>query len=228
MGEAVGSMLASAVGVAISPLTLIAVILMLATPRGRANGLAFTAGWVGTLTAVVAVVVTAGCGLGSTGGLSSDGRMATWSSWLQLALGVLFVLLALRQWRGRPRTGHVTPPPGWMRAADRLTAARSAGLAVVLVAATPKNLGPAVGGAASIAASSASGGGKAVAAALMVLIGSLCTLLPLGVHLLGGDRSGRVLGEWKAWLAAHNVAITTTVLAVLGADYVGDALTGLA
>jgi hypothetical protein len=32
------------VGVAISPLPLVAVILMLATPRGRANGVAFTAG----------------------------------------------------------------------------------------------------------------------------------------------------------------------------------------
>jgi hypothetical protein len=32
------------VGIAISPLPLVAVILMLATPRGRANGVAFTAG----------------------------------------------------------------------------------------------------------------------------------------------------------------------------------------
>ncbi|MQS17802.1 GAP family protein [Streptomyces kaniharaensis] len=221
MGEAVGSMLASAVGIAISPLPLIAVILMLATPRARTNGPAFTAGWAGTLATVVAAVVLAGSGL------SSGGGKPTWSYWLKLALGVLFVLLAGKQWHDRPREGHVTAPPAWMRTIDRFTAARSAGLAAVLVVANPKNLVLAVGGAASIAASTASGGDKAVAAALMVLVGSLCTLVPLGVYLLGGDRSTRVLGEWKAWMAAHNVAIMTTVPAVLGAAYVGNAITGL-
>ncbi|MGW2255045.1 GAP family protein [Kitasatospora sp. NPDC001660] len=222
MGEAVGAMLASAVGIAISPQPLIAVILMLATPRGRVNALALTAGWAAALGAIVAVVVTGGSRLGSGGG------EPTWSYWLKLALGVLFVLLALKQWRDRPRAGHVIAPPGWMRSVDRFMAPRSAGLGAVLAAANPKNLVLAVGGAASIAASTTSGAGKAVAAALMVLVGSLCALLPLGVDLLGGDRSSRTLGEWKAWTAAHHAAITTTVMAVLGTTYVGAAVTGLA
>ncbi|MDH6707411.1 threonine/homoserine/homoserine lactone efflux protein [Kitasatospora sp. MAA19] len=221
MGEAVGPMLASAVGIAISPLTLVAVILILATPRGRANGLAFACGWVVGLAAMVAVVVAAGSGPGAGDATPS------WSSWLKLALGVLLVLMAGRQWRDRPREGHITAPPPWMRTVDRLTPGRSAALAVVLAVADPKNLVLAVGGAASIAASTGGDGGKAVAAALMVLVGSLCTLVPLGVRLLGGGRSARALGEWKAWMATHNAAITTTVLAVLGAEYVGDAITGL-
>ncbi|MFI6845961.1 GAP family protein [Kitasatospora sp. NBC_00085] len=221
MGDAVGQMLASAVGIAISPMPLIAVILMLATPKGKANGLAFTAGWVVTLTVVVTVVVSAGSGL------STDSSKPAWEWWLKLALGVLFVLLGLKQWQGRPREGHVHGPPKWMQAIDRITPGRAAGLAAVLVAANPKNLVLAVGGAVSIATSTASGGGKAVAAALMVLIGSLCTLLPLSVYLFGGDRSARVLGEWKAWMAAHNAAIMVVVLVVLGVKYIGDAISGL-
>ncbi|MEU6237903.1 GAP family protein [Kitasatospora sp. NPDC047058] len=221
MGDAVGRMLASAVGIAISPLPLVAVILLLATPRGRANGAAFTAGWVTALAAVVAVVVSAGSGL------SAGAADPAWAWWLKLALGVLFLLVGLKQWRDRPRAGHVHGPPRWMRAVDRFTPGRSAGLGAVLVVANPKNLVLAVGGAVSIATSTASGGGKAVAAALMVLIGSLCALLPLAVHLSGGDRSARVLGEWKAWMAAHNAAITVVVLVVLGTKYVGDAISGL-
>ncbi|MFJ5834939.1 GAP family protein [Streptomyces sp. NPDC093089] len=221
MGEAIGAMLASAVGIAISPLPLIAVILMLATPTGRANGIAFTAGWVLGLAAVVTVVVAAGSGL------STEGEKPTWASWTKLALGVLFVLMAVKQWRDRPREGHEAAPPKWMAALDRFTAPKAAGLAVVLVAANPKNLVLAVGGAVSIATADTSAAGKAVAAALMVLIGSLCTLLPLGVYLLGGQRSAEVLGGWKGWMSAHNAAIMTTVLAVLGTKYVGDALTGL-
>ncbi|MFJ6808647.1 GAP family protein [Streptomyces anulatus] len=222
MGEAIGAMLTSAVGIAISPLPLIAVVLMLATPKGRTNGIAFTAGWVAGLAAVVAVVVAAGSGL------HTDGTKPSWAYWLKLALGLLFVLMALKQWRGRPRAGHEAAPPKWMRAIDRFTAAKAAGLAVVLVAANPKNLVLAVGGAVSIATSDAGTGSKTVAAVLMVLVGSLCTLLPLGVYLLGGSSSAKVLGGWKEWMSLHNAAIMTTVLAVLGAKYVGDALTGLA
>lgn len=222
MGDAVGQMLASAVGIAISPLPLIAVILMLATPRGRSNGIAFTLGWVAALAAVTALVVLAGSGI-DTGAGRPD-----WSYWLKLALGVLFLLLGAKQWRGRPREGKVVEPPGWMRALDTFTPAKSAGLAAVLVAANPKNLVLAVGGAVSIATSGAGGGGKAVAGALLVAIGSLCTLLPLGVYLIGGEKSAKVLGEWKAWMSAHNSAIMMVVLLVLGAKYIGDAVSGLA
>lgn len=53
MADAIGQMLASAVGIAISPLPLIAVVLMLATPRGRTNGIAFTLSWVASLALLV-------------------------------------------------------------------------------------------------------------------------------------------------------------------------------
>jgi hypothetical protein len=44
MGEAIGQVLSFAVGVAISPVPIIAVVLMLATRRGRVNGPAFLTG----------------------------------------------------------------------------------------------------------------------------------------------------------------------------------------
>ncbi|MGW6916658.1 GAP family protein [Kitasatospora sp. NPDC054939] len=223
MGDAVGGMLASAVGIAVSPLGLVATVLLLASPRGRVNGPAFAAGWTAALAAVVAVVVLLGSG--ADGGAGGD--RPAWSWWLRLGLGVLFLLLGAAQWRDRPREGHVHSPPKWMQAVDRFTPARSAGLAALLVAANPKNLVLAVGGAVAVATAPASAAGKAGAAALLVLIGSSCTLLPLAVHLFGGQRSDRVLGEWKAWMATHNTAIVMVVLLVLGAKYVGDAITGL-
>jgi Sap, sulfolipid-1-addressing protein len=45
MGEAVGQSLPLAIGVALSPVPIIAVVLMLTTPRVRANGPAFVVGW---------------------------------------------------------------------------------------------------------------------------------------------------------------------------------------
>ncbi|MEU4178884.1 GAP family protein [Streptomyces sp. NPDC026589] len=223
MGDAIGQMLTPAVGIAISPVPLIAVVLMLATPRGRANGTAFTAAWVVTLAALSTVVVL----LGSGADAHEDGETASWVYWVKLLAGVLFVLLGLKQWKGRPRAGQEAELPGWMKAIDTFSPGRAAGLAVALSGLNPKNLVLAVGGAVSIAGSSASAGGKTVAVALFVLIGSLCALLPLGVYLTGGEKSARVLESWKGWMAAHNAAIMTVVLVLLGAKYAGDAISGL-
>ncbi|MGW7264921.1 GAP family protein [Streptomyces sp. NPDC054842] len=224
MGDAIGQMLAPAVGIAISPVPIIAIVLMLATPRGRTNGIAFTAAWVVTLAALSTAVVL----LGSGADAHQDGETASWVSWVKLAAGVLFVLLGLKQWRSRPRAGQEAGLPGWMKAIDTFSPGKAAGLAAALSALNPKNLVLAVGGAVSIAGSSASTGGKSVAVALFVLIGSLCTLLPLGVYLVGGRKSARVLESWKGWMAQHNAAIMTVLLMVLGAKFIGDALSGLA
>ncbi|MFE7112757.1 GAP family protein [Streptomyces sp. NPDC057575] len=221
MENAVGQMLASAVGVAISPIPLIAMVLMLATPRGRSNGSAFALGWVAVVALATSLIVAFG------GNMQTGDEPADWTFWLRLALGVLFLLMAARQWRGRPREAEEAQVPKWMQAIDRFTPGKAVALAAVLVLANPKNLVLVVGGAVSIASSGASAGGKTLAVVLKVVIASLCVLLPLGVFHFGGDRAEGILAGWKAWMAAHNSAIMTVLLLVLGAKYLGDALTGL-
>jgi len=56
VGAAIGQSLPVAVGVLISPLPIVAVVLMLVSPGGRANALAFLLGWIvaGVVFAVVA------------------------------------------------------------------------------------------------------------------------------------------------------------------------------
>jgi threonine/homoserine/homoserine lactone efflux protein len=46
MGQAIGQVLSFGGGVALSPLPIIAVVLILATAKDRTNGPAFLAGWV--------------------------------------------------------------------------------------------------------------------------------------------------------------------------------------
>ena len=45
-GQTIGQVLSFGVGVALSPVPIIAVVLMLATPKGRTDGPAFLTGWV--------------------------------------------------------------------------------------------------------------------------------------------------------------------------------------
>src|SRR3954463_7705543 len=101
MGDAIGQVLSFALGVAISPVPIIAVVLMLATPRGRVNGPAFLGGWLVGLALVGTVVLLAASG----GRATSAGEPATWVSWLKIGLGALLLLVGVKQWRGRPRAG---------------------------------------------------------------------------------------------------------------------------
>jgi hypothetical protein len=73
MGEAIGQSLPLAIGVALSPIPIIAVVLMLTTPRARANGPAFVLGWLLGLGLVGAVVGGGGGGRGEGGGGGGGG-----------------------------------------------------------------------------------------------------------------------------------------------------------
>ena len=107
MGEAIGQSLPLAIGVALSPVPIIAVVLMLTTPRARANGPAFVLGWLVGLGVVGAVVLA----LAGPGGASEVGQPATGVSWLKLLLGLGLLLVAVRQFRGRPWADEEAPLP---------------------------------------------------------------------------------------------------------------------
>ena len=56
MGPAIGDMLPFAIGVALSPVPIVAVILMLFSARARQNGPAFLGGWLAGVAGVVLMV----------------------------------------------------------------------------------------------------------------------------------------------------------------------------
>ncbi len=221
MGNAIGDILPLAVGVAISPVPIIAVVLMLGTPSARSNGPAFAFGWLLGLTIVGVIVLAL-----ASGDATSDEQPSTWVSVLKLMLGVLFLLIAVKQWRGRPKPGEESSLPRWMQAIDTFTAGRSFGFGAVLSGVNPKNLALAVAAGVTIAQNELSGGQEAGALAIFVLIGSLTILAPVVIYFAMGARAARLLDAMKEWMAAHNAAIMTVLLLVLGAKLIGDAVAG--
>jgi len=177
MGQAIGQVLSFGVGVALSPVPIIAVVLMLATPKGRVNGPTFLLGWVIGIAVLGTIVLFAASGASA----SKHGAPATWVSILKIVLGLLLLALAVKQWRGRPRGDGVPRLPAWMKTIDTFTAVRSAAMGVVLSAVNPKNLLLVVGAAATIAQTGASIVSQAVALAVFIvaakLIGDAITAL---------------------------------------------------
>jgi threonine/homoserine/homoserine lactone efflux protein len=223
MGEAIGQSLPLAVGVALSPVPIIAVVLMLTTPRARANGPAFVLGWLVGLGVVGAIVLA----LAGPGGASEEGQPATWVSWLKLLLGLLLLLVAARQFRGRPREGEEAPLPTWMRAIDRFTPPQALGGGAALAGANPKNLLLAVAAAAAIAQTGIAGGQQAVAYAGFAVVGTLGVGAPVVIYFATGKRSAGLLGRLQDWMARNNAVIMAVLCLVIGVKLIGDAIGGL-
>lgn len=149
MGKAIGASLPLAVGIAISPIPIIAMVLMLTSSKARANGPAFIVGWLLGLGIVGAIMLII-AGQGGSGG-GGQGTPAAWESWLKIALGVLLLWDAVAEFRARPRGEDEPKMPKWMATVDKTTPVAAVGLGALLSAINPKNLLLAIGGATAIA-----------------------------------------------------------------------------
>ena len=223
MGEAAGQVLSYGVGVALSPLPIVAVVLMLATPKGRVNGPAFILGWVfGLAVAGMIVLMVAG-----GADMSDPGEPSSGNSYLKIALGVLLLGLAARQFRGRPQGDDQAELPAWMKTLDNFNAVKAAGAAVLPAAVNPKNLILIVGAAMAISQTNSSTGAEAGALALFVVIGTIGPAIPVVIYFFMRDRADAILGHLKAWMTRQNATIIAVICLIIGAKLIGDAVSSL-
>lgn len=223
MGQAIGELLPLGVVVALSPVPIIAVVLMLVTPRARMNGPAFGVGWIVGLGIVGAIVLA----IADPADATSGGQPATWVDVLKLILGLLLLLVALKQWRGRPQGDDEPATPKWMGAVEDFGPGKALATGVALAGANPKNLLVAIAAAASIASTGISAGEEAVAYLVFALIGTVGVAAPVVIYFSMGTRAGAVLDGLQRWMARNNAVIMAVLLLVIGAKLVGDAISGL-
>jgi len=224
LGEAIGSLLPAAVAVAISPIPIIAVIVMLGTPKAKVNGPAFGVGWIVGLSAVSTIVLLVTNGVGAS---DPDSGASTGGNTFQLVLGVVLLALAAKQWRKRPAAGEEAEMPKWMDGVDHFAPPMAAGMGVLLSAVNPKNLILAMSAGAAIGQAGLSGGEDVIAIAVFVVIGSVTVVGAVLFYLVGGARSESALASMKSFMATHNAVIMTVLLLVLGAKILGQGIAGL-
>jgi threonine/homoserine/homoserine lactone efflux protein len=199
-------------------------VLMLTSRKARINGPAFVLGWLIGLAIVGAIVLT----LAGAGSASKSGAPAAWVSWVKIALGVLLLLVGVREFRSRPRGDDQPHMPKWMATIDKTTPAAALGLAAALSGANPKNLLLAVGGAAAIAQTGIPGGQQAIAYLIFALIATLGVGIPVVLYFAMGERSDKLLAGLKDWMTAHNAVIMTVLCLIIAAKLIGDAISSLA
>jgi len=220
MGSVIGQILGFAVGVAISPVPVIAVILMLFSKSAATNSVSFAAGWILGLCVVGAAVLALGMTI-------SEGDESNVVGVVKLLIGVLFVALAVKQWKGRPVDGEEAAMPVWMNSIDSFTAGKSLGFGFVMAAVNPKNLGLTVAAAATISSANLATSNEIVTLGVYVLIASVTIVLPVGAYLILGDKADAPLTTAKQWLIDNNNTVMSVLFVVLGFKLIGDALTVL-
>jgi threonine/homoserine/homoserine lactone efflux protein len=220
MGGVIGEILPLALGVAISPIPIIAAILMLLSPKAKATSVGFLIGWIaGIIVATVAFTLLSAV-LPENDPDASSPVQGT----IKLVLGLLLILLAARQWRGRPHGQAAPELPKWMSAIDTLTAVKAAGLGILLSALNPKNLIMAAGAGIAIGGGGLGNGQIVVVIAVFTVIAACTVAVPVIAYLAAADRMAQPLETLREWLGRENAVVMSVLLLVIGVVMVGKGI----
>lgn len=188
---------------AMSPMPVLASVVLLTTEHGRPKAVALAGGWF-TALAVIGVATVLLSGTVTIDPSSSSGTV---SALLDLALGVAAVVYGVVV---RRRAGSGTDAtPGWMSRLDHMPAAAAFALGAFL---PPYVI--VVAGANEILRTDTSSTTRAVATAVFVIVGSLGAILP-PLASTGAQGAARI-ERWRSWLLGNWQTVLSWLLVAAG------------
>lgn len=210
------------VALALSPLPIIAVVLIAGSPRGRVAAPVYLLGWLIGLAAlaIASTLILHLIGdLGPTGALILDG--------LRVLLGMLLLWAALRKWQGRPQAGEEPIVPAWLAAFRRVSPLAALRLGVLVAALNPKHLGLVLAAMASLAYAPLLGGELILGIIVLMLLGSGVIIAVVVGHAVAGTAAAPLLEAVEQFMLRNNNLIVMIVLALIGVTVLGQGIAGL-
>ncbi len=204
--------------IAVSPLTIIPVILVLQSPRPRSTGLAFLAGWTIGLALLEAVFMGVS---GLLGGMGE--RSPAWASWSRVVIGALLIVFGVFRWFTRHRAPHQIPgarhvtEAGPVKALLLGSALTVVNLKVLIVCAVA---GLTIGAAGM-------GNGAVLAAVVFVVVSASTVALPVLGYVLSGGRLEPAFERLEAWMEKHSAVLVVAILLIIGVMVLRKGLLGL-
>ena len=196
---------------ALTPWTVVGVIVLLASKGGVKNAVAFTLGWFTAILALGAVIVVA-----LVEGHEEHARSVTWLQiGLQLGFGAALLLFAHARWRRRPSPGTVLAEPAWIGRLDRIGPVTS-----FLFGAFWINGFLVVPAATQIARADVTGPEKAFALVFYAVGASAALIGVIAYRLLAPGRATAGLARLRAWVSRNGTAAIAILLGAIGAGLV--------
>ncbi|TFC83990.1 GAP family protein [Cryobacterium cheniae] len=218
MIEAFGSALPVAVAVALSPFPIIAVVLLLLSPTGKSEGLAFLAG------RVVGVAVIVGVFAMISDLVERSDEVSPLVAVARVLVGAALSVLAVWKWPKWPREEREAKLPGWMSVLEGGSPWRAARVAILLSAANPKELLLGVGAGITIGSAGLPVGPTLAVAAAYTAIACASVAVPVVAFVMAPERVRHPLDQLRVLLVRHNAAIMSVLLVVIGAALIGGGL----
>jgi hypothetical protein len=218
MGHLLLQILPVAVAIAVNPVPIIAAIVMTATERPVANGVAYLAALIAVSYGFGAVVLVLFHGTALGAGTRTGHLIMVLWLFVGLAFLAAFLLLLVR----RPKAGKEGDEPGWMHWIGRLGPLGAAAVGVMLV--NYEMEGPALS---DILASPVTRTEAFVALALFVAVAVSTSAVPVVAYVAAPGPVGTVLERAKGWLTRYNRPILMAVFAAIGVLYTVKGATGL-
>ena len=222
MLDALAESLPLAVALALSPLAIASVVLMLLSARPRAASVAFLLGF------LIAIMVVTAAGYLLASVLPHRGETSISAPWVLLILGVVAIVLAVRQWRSRPKAGDELELPGWIAKVEGITTSSAFVMGAFFGGIKPKNLLLSIGLGVSLEALTLSTSEAAIVIAIVALIASIPVMVPVIISLVALDRVAGTLDRLRAWMVQNNAAMVGTILLLVGVLLIGQAVSTLA
>lgn len=224
--DVLGVLLPLAIGVAFSSVPIMAMIVLLLSPRGQASGIGYLLGY-----AIGLAAVTVGFTAGLRAIPSDNAPLPQF--WIGVgeillgAVGLVFAVVTFRRARAK-RLASEAPPelPGWLQRVGRLGPVPSFAVGIVLNL-RPKALVLATAAALALNAGELTPVSWAIDTAVYLAIGLSTVAAPVIVVWRSGERSRAVLERAHRWLARNSYIVTTVVIIMVGVVLIGDGLTRL-
>jgi hypothetical protein len=194
---------------------------MLLSARPRAASVAFFVGF------VIAIMVVTAAGYLLASVLPHRGETSISAPWVLLILGVLAIVLAVRQWRSRPKSGDELELPGWMAKVEGITTSSAFVMGAFFGGIKPKNLLLSIGLGVSLEALTLSTSEAAIVIVIVALIASIPVMVPVIISIVALDRVASTLDRLRAWMMQHNAAMVGTILLLVGVLLIGQAVSTL-
>ena len=222
MRTVLGEILPLAIVVTVSPINIVASILLLFSRRAILNASCYLAGFVVGVAAVIAVLTA----IAGAVHLSTDGQRSRVVSGLLLLLGIWLLVQAVHKFRSRPAEGDAVETPAWMEGITGFGPGKSLGIGLTVGAANPKNIAVALASAVVIATAGL-GTGQAIAVIVVyTVVASLGVAAPIVAILVLGDRGDEVVTGWQTWLERNTAAMMAVIYLVFGVILIGKGFAG--
>ena len=192
----------------ISPLFVIAAVLMMSESEKVRTSWAAAFGWAVSIGVCCAAMVVLGGAVHDSG---SAHRKHWWLGAIDLGIGLVVAYFALREFR-RSRSEKAREFPKWMNRVGTMSVITAFGLGLFL----PANVLAYAAGS-EIVQQHFHGAGKWVAVGLYVLIGSLLEVMPVLYLTLRPKSRERLLGTWHRWLDSHWQQVLVGLFSVVSA-----------